>query len=147
MVDIIGAIATLFGVATSLGLGAIQFNAGVNYPLGLPVTPIAQLVAVAAISGIGTWALARGLDQGVAIVSRLKIVIAAVLMVAVLLLGPSIRLVELLGQATVDYLISVAGLSLWSNAFGAPDWQQQWTLFYWAWWISRSPVFCCPGAG
>ena len=137
--DIVAVVATLFGVATSLGLGAIQFNAGLNYLFGVPVSPGVQLAAVAGITAIGTWALARGLDKGIAAVSRLNIAIAAVLMLSVLLFGPTIRLLELLGQATMDYVIAVPGLSLWSNSFGEPDWQQQWTLFYWAWWISWSP--------
>ncbi|MDZ7747739.1 MAG: BCCT family transporter [Halofilum sp. (in: g-proteobacteria)] len=137
--DIVAVVATLFGVATSLGLGAIQLNAGLDYLLGIPVHGAVQLLAVAAITAIGTWALARGLDQGIAAVSRLNIGIAAALMLVVLLLGPTIRLLEILGEATMDYLVSLPGLTLWSNAFGEPDWQQQWTLFYWAWWISWSP--------
>lgn len=138
-VDIIGVVATLFGVATSLGLGAIQFNAGLNYLLGVPVSPVVQLIVVGVITAIGTWALARGLDEGIAAVSRLNIWIAGSLMGVVLLFGPTIRLLELFGQATMDYLVHLPSLTLWSNAFGKPDWQQQWTLFYWAWWISWSP--------
>ncbi|WP_067561313.1 BCCT family transporter [Halofilum ochraceum] len=138
-VDIIAVVATMFGVATSLGLGAIQLNAGLQYLFGVPVSALAQLLIVAAITALGTWALARGLDKGIEAVSRLNIAIAVILLVAVLLLGPTVRLLELLGQATTDYLVNIPTLSLWSNAFGTPDWQQQWTLFYWAWWISWSP--------
>ncbi|MDZ7828705.1 MAG: BCCT family transporter [Halofilum sp. (in: g-proteobacteria)] len=139
VVDIIAVVATMFGVATSLGLGAIQLNAGLEYLFGIPVSRVVQLLSVIGITAIGTWALARGLDKGIEAVSRLNIVIAAVLLAAVLLLGPTVRLLELFGEATTDYLVSIPTLSLWSNAFGTPDWQQQWTLFYWAWWISWSP--------
>jgi choline/glycine/proline betaine transport protein len=137
--DTIAVVATLFGVATSLGLGAIQLNAGLSYLVGVPVSSVVQLLIVLAITAVGTWALAQGLDRGIAAVSRLNIAIAGALLAVVLLLGPTVRLLELLGQATMDYLVHLPALTLWSNAFGQPDWQQKWTLFYWAWWISWSP--------
>jgi choline/glycine/proline betaine transport protein len=139
VVDVIAVCATMFGVATSLGLGVIQLNAGLNYLTGVPIATWIQIAMIALITGMATISVVRGLDRGIRQLSRLNIAIALALLAAVFALGPSVFLLDFYGQTLADYLQNIVAMSLWADVLRDSDWQQQWTTFYWAWWISWSP--------
>ncbi|MEH6674803.1 MAG: BCCT family transporter [Sulfitobacter sp.] len=138
LIDILAVFATLFGLATSLGLGATQANAGLNELFGLPVGPTAQVLLITGITAIATVSVLRGLDGGVKILSEINMGLAFLLLVFVLLVGPTWAILSTFGSSLVAYAEYLPALS---NPVGREDvnFMQGWTSFYWAWWISWSP--------
>ncbi|MGI3171587.1 BCCT family transporter [Pseudooceanicola sp. C21-150M6] len=137
-IDILAVFATLFGLATSLGFGATQANAGLNELFGIPVGSGTEVILITCITGVATFSVLRGLDGGVKILSEVNMGLAFLLLVFVLLAGPTLAI--LTGFA--DYLLAyVEYLPALSNPVGREDvnFMQGWTSFYWAWWISWSP--------
>jgi BCCT family betaine/carnitine transporter len=138
IVDILAVLATLFGLATSLGLGASQAGAGLNHLFGIPMGTTTQIVLIMAITALALTSVVAGLDAGVKRLSEINMVLALLLMVFVIAVGPTLSLItgffSNLG-AYVEYLPALA------NPFGRDDanFSQGWTAFYWAWWISWSP--------
>ena len=139
VVDVFAVIGTMFGVATSLGLGVLQVNAGLDYLLGIGESRLAQVLLIVAITGAATASVVSGLDRGIARLSRLNVFAAFALLVAVLAIGPTSFLLDAFLEATGEYLQNIVQLSLWTQATGDGAWQADWTLFYWGWWISWSP--------
>ena len=138
-IDILATIATLFGVATSLGHGVQQINAGISHLTGLPENVFVQAILIAGITALALWSVIRGLDAGIKFLSQVNIAIAAVLMLFVFILGPTLFILTGLLENTGNYLQTLPSLALWSEAYGEGGWQSAWTLFYWAWWIAWSP--------
>ncbi|WP_417567560.1 BCCT family transporter [Marinobacter sp.] len=138
-VDVIAVLGTLFGVATSLGLGTLQLNSGLNYLFGTPSTGLVQVILIAVITSIAATSVALGLDKGVRRLSQLNIVLAMVLLVFVLTVGPTVFIAEGMVQSVGDYLDALPWLAFWTQTYTETDWQRQWTLFYWAWTISWAP--------
>ena len=138
-VDVIAVLGTLFGVATSLGLGILQLNSGLNYLFGVPATGLVQVILIAVITSIAATSVALGLDKGVRRLSQLNIVLAMVLLAFVFTLGPTVFIAEGMVQSIGDYLDALPRLAFWTETFKVTDWQRQWTLFYWAWTISWAP--------
>jgi choline/glycine/proline betaine transport protein len=138
-VDVIAVLGTLFGVATSLGLGTLQLNSGLNYLFGVPSTGLVQAILIAVITGIAATSVALGLDKGVRRLSQLNIVLAMTLLAFVLIAGPTVFIAEGMVQSIGDYLDALPRLAFWTETFKDTDWQRQWTLFYWAWTISWAP--------
>jgi len=138
-VDVIAVLGTLFGVATSLGLGALQLNSGLGYLFGLATTGPVQVVLIAIITGIAATSVALGLDKGVRRLSQLNIVLAMALLAFVLMVGPTVFIAEGMVQSMGDYADALPWLAFWTETFKQTDWQRQWTLFYWAWTISWAP--------
>ncbi|HDY95446.1 MAG: BCCT family transporter [Sulfitobacter litoralis] len=138
LIDILAVFATLFGLATSLGLGATQANAGLNELFGLPVGPTAQVLLITGITAIATVSVLRGLDGGVKILSEINMGLAFLLLVFVLLVGPTWAILSTFGSSLLAYGEYLPALS---NPVGREDvnFMQGWTSFYWAWWISWSP--------
>ncbi|NDV00735.1 BCCT family transporter [Pseudoroseicyclus tamaricis] len=138
LIDTLAVFATLFGLATSLGFGATQANAGLNELFGIPVGPTTEVLLISGITAIALISVLRGLDGGVKILSEINMGLAFVLLLFVLLVGPTVAIltgfVEYLG-AYLQYLPALA------NPIGREDvnFEQGWTSFYWAWWISWSP--------
>ena len=139
VVDVVAVCATMFGVATSLGLGVIQLNAGLRYLTGVPMATWIQIAMIAAITTMATISVVRGLDRGIRQLSRANMAIGLGLLAAVFLLGPTVFLLDFFGQTLADYLQHIVAMSLWADVLRDSEWQQQWTTFYWAWWISWSP--------
>ncbi|WP_373085088.1 BCCT family transporter [Sneathiella sp.] len=137
-IDILAVFATLFGLATSLGFGATQANAGLNELFGIPVSSTTEVVLITGITAIALISVLRGLDGGVKLLSEINMGLAALLLIFVLLVGPTVLIltgfVDSLG-AYLQYLPQLA------NPVGREDvnFSQGWTSFYWAWWISWSP--------
>ncbi|QYO76437.1 BCCT family transporter [Devosia salina] len=138
-VDIFAIVGTMFGIATSLGLGVSQINAGLNYLLGMPVGPIVQLPLIAVITTLATISVVTGLDKGVRILSETNLVVAILLMVFVLIVGPTADLFRDFVQNLGLYLDTLVLRTFNIYAYEPTPWIDAWTLFYWAWWISWSP--------
>ncbi|MCF3935617.1 BCCT family transporter [Acuticoccus sp. M5D2P5] len=138
IIDILAVLATLFGLATSLGYGAQQASAGLNFVFGIPGGINTQIILICAITGVATYSVLRGLDGGVKVLSEINMALAAVLLLFVLLVGPTIGILTGFGANLAAYAQDLIPLS---NPFGRADdnFRQGWTSFYWAWWISWSP--------
>ncbi|MEC7763797.1 MAG: BCCT family transporter [Pseudomonadota bacterium] len=138
IIDVLAVFATLFGLATSLGFGATQANAGLNELFGLPVGPTTEVLLISGITAIALISVLRGLDGGVKILSEINMGLAALLLLFVLIVGPTVALLT----GFVDYLGAYFQyLPALSSPVGREDvnFMQGWTSFYWAWWISWSP--------
>ncbi|HEV7344344.1 MAG TPA: BCCT family transporter [Devosia sp.] len=139
VVDIFAIVGTLFGIATSLGAGVSQINAGLAYLLGFPVGPEVQLPLIALVTGLATVSVVTGLDKGVRILSETNLVVAILLMLFVLVVGPTAQLFRDLVQNLGLYLDTLVLRTFNIYAYQPTPWIDAWTLFYWAWWISWSP--------
>lgn len=138
VIDTLAVIATIFGLATSLGFGAIQAASGLHYLLGIDPGLVTQLGVIVCVTAIATISVVRGLDKGVKLLSNINIVLAIVFLVFVLLAGPTWMILNSIPTNAINYLADIISLNNW---FGRDDtdWYQSWTIFYWAWWISWSP--------
>ncbi len=138
VIDILAVFSTLFGLATSLGFGAEQALAGLNFLFGIEVTDAAKVFLIVGITGVALISVLMGLDGGVKRLSEINMVLAALLLLFVLLVGPTVALITGFFANLGAYLQDVVPLS---NPFGREDdnFRQGWTAFYWAWWISWSP--------
>jgi len=139
LIDVVAVFGTLFGLATSLGLGAAQINAGLDRVFGLPSSVGTQVVLIAVITGCATISVVTGLGTGIRRLSELNMVLAASLLAFVLLAGPTAFLLRALPDQVGYYLGTLPALSLRTHPFGDFEWQKAWTIFYWAWWISWAP--------
>jgi len=138
-VDIFAICGTMFGIATSLGFGVLQINAGLEYLVGLPVSPTVQVVLIAVITAVATLSVLTGLDKGVRRLSELNLLLAVALMLFVLVVGPTSLLMKTFVQNIGLYLDNFLLKTFNIYAYEPRTWIDGWTLFYWAWWISWSP--------
>jgi BCCT family betaine/carnitine transporter len=138
IIDTLAVFATLFGLATSLGFGAQQANAGLEYVYGLPNSITVQVILIIAITAVALISVLRGLDGGVKVLSEINMVIALLLLVFVLVAAGAGTILSEFGRGILAYFQEVIPLS---NPHGREDtgYMQGWTAFYWAWWISWSP--------
>ena len=139
LIDILSVLATLVGLATSLGLGVQQVNAGLNFLFGIQVDTTTQVILIAVITAFATGSVMAGLDSGVKRLSQANMILAAVFMLFLLLVGPTVYLLGGFTQNLGYYARIFPELSLWTETFRESNWQGSWTVFYWAWWISWSP--------
>ena len=140
IIDIMATVATLFGVATSLGIGVQQVNAGLSHVFEfIPNNKTFQVVLIAAITSLATWSVVRGLDKGIRFLSEVNIVLATALALFVLLVGPTLLIINALLENIGHYLQDLPRLATWRETYEHTGWQQNWTIFYWAWWIAWSP--------
>ncbi len=138
VIDITAVFATLFGLATSLGLGAQQANAGLEHVYGITSSVTVQVILIIGITLIALVSVMRGLDGGVKVLSEINMVLAILLLLFVLFTAGAVGIVTDFGKTLVAYAQEVIPLS---NPFGREDdgYREGWTAFYWAWWISWSP--------
>ena len=138
VIDTLAVFATLFGLATSLGFGAEQASAGIDFLFGIEPTSTAKVVLILCITAVALVSVVAGLDAGVKRLSEINMVLAALLLAFIFLAGPTLVIVSGLWENTVSYLTTLLPLS---NPFGREDtnFMHGWTAFYWAWWISWSP--------
>ncbi|MBC5992197.1 BCCT family transporter [Pontibacter cellulosilyticus] len=140
IIDILAVLATLFGLATSLGLGVKQVAAGLHHVFpAIDSDVYTQIMLIAGITAIATISVVTGVDKGVRILSEWNIRIALVILLAVLFLGPTVFILGSYVQNTGSYLGNFLQLSFWNEAYSTRNWQGGWTVFYWAWWISWAP--------
>ena len=139
IVDIMATVATLFGVATSLGIGAQQVNAGLHYLVGLPVNILSQVIIIAVITGFATISVVLGLDAGIKRASFINMIITGSLAAFVFIVGPTVFVADLCLESTGYYLEHLLSSGFWLETWNGTNWQNSWTLFYWCWWIGWAP--------
>jgi choline/glycine/proline betaine transport protein len=139
VIDTLAVVATLFGVATSLGIGVQQINAGLDYLFGIAPTPSTQLILIASITGLATVSVVSGLNKGIRRLSEFNIVVALILLLFVLVAGPTLFQLNGWVQNMGQYAQRFLALSTWTETYQGTRWQNGWTVFYWAWWIAWSP--------
>ena len=139
IIDIFAVLATLFGLATSLGFGVQQIASGLNHVFGLADGITTQVLLIAGITLIATTSVVLGVDKGVKILSEWNMRIALVLLGLALVLGPTIFIFRSFVQNTGSYLFNFLEISTWSETYTGGSWQNAWTVFYWGWWIGWSP--------
>ncbi|MCY4623277.1 MAG: BCCT family transporter [bacterium] len=138
-IDVLTVVATLFGLATSLGFGASQAAAGLNKVFGVPDNLGIQILLIAGITGLATISVVAGLDAGVKRLSALNVWLAAAFLVFVLAVGPTLLVLSLYVESVGVYIQILPEFSFWNEAWLPTSWQAGWTIFYWGWWISWSP--------
>ncbi|MNF29759.1 High-affinity choline transport protein [compost metagenome] len=138
-VDVFAILGTVFGVATSLGYGVLQINSGFHHLFGLPVNANVQIGLITVTCALATLSVASGLDKGIRILSELNLALAVLLMLFVLLLGPTVFLLQTYVQNTGAYLSDLVNKTFNLYAYEPTDWIGGWTLLYWGWWLSWSP--------
>lgn len=139
LVDIFAVFGTMFGVATSLGLGVLQVNAGLDYLFGIAPDISVQLMLIAGITLLATASVVSGINAGIRRLSELNLGLAIALMLFVLAVGPTVFLLQAAMQNTGAYLSDLVGKTFTLYAYQPNEWIGGWTLFYWGWWISWSP--------
>ena len=139
VVDTLAVFGTMFGVVTSLGLGAMQINAGLSNVLGIPNNVPVQLCLIAIITAMATLSVMMGLDKGIKRLSDINIVLTVLLLGFMLFFGPTQFIIDSFIENIGNYVSQLIPLGFWSEAYSNTDWQANWTIFYWAWWVSWSP--------
>ncbi|PTA50653.1 BCCT family transporter [Shewanella morhuae] len=140
-VDTFAVLGTMFGVATSLGFGVLQVNSGLSYLFeSLPNNAVVQVCLIIGITLLATLSVFSGLDKGVKRLSELNLGLAIILLIIVLVLGPTVMLLQAFVQNTGGYLSDLVNKTFNLYAYQhKEDWLGGWTLLYWGWWISWSP--------
>ena len=139
-VDIAAVLGTLFGIATSLGIGIIQLNFGLSYMFGLPENTTTQAVLAVLIVIFSAISAVTGVDKGIRRLSEFNMLLALLLLLFVLFTGKTLFLLNALVMNVGDYLSHFISLSMNTYAFDPPtDWLNGWTVFFWAWWIAWGP--------
>jgi choline/glycine/proline betaine transport protein len=139
IVDIFAVIGTVFGVATSLGIGASQINFGLAHLLDIPVSDGVQLALMAMVTCFAIISVASGLDRGIRILSEINMALAVGLLLCVLILGPTVFLLQAYIQNMGAYLSDIVRNTFNLFAYEKTDWIGGWTIFYWGWWLAWSP--------
>lgn len=138
VIDTLAVLATIFGLATSLGLGAQQAAAGLEFLFDIKNGLNVQIAIIIGVTTIAIFSVIRGVNGGVKLLSNINMLIALSLLVFIIALGPTAVILNATVTTSRDYLANLIPLSTW---FGRDDisWLHGWTVFYWAWWISWSP--------
>jgi len=138
IIDVLAVFATLFGLATSLGLGAEQIGAGLNHLFGVPVTNTSKVVLIIAITAVVLYSVVSGIHSGLKRLSELNMLLAAFLLIFVICIGPTLAIFSRFFDSLFAYIRYLPELS---NPVGRSDklFFDDWSSFYWAWWISWSP--------
>ena len=138
IIDVLAVLATIFGLATSLGLGAKQAAGGMHFLFDTPNAINVQIAIIVGVTAAAVISVMRGLDGGVKLLSNINMGLAALLLLFVMIAGPTLLIFTSMGQTAVDYAANIIPLSNW---IGREDqgFLHDWTVFYWAWWISWSP--------
>ena len=141
LVDVLAIFGTMFGIATSLGLGVSQINAGLNSAFDVPIGTGVQVALIAIITLAATISVVSGLDKGIRRLSELNITLAGLLLLFVAVAGPTMLLLGAYVENIGNYIFNFVDLMFWSGSYSADEagWLSAWTIFYWAWWISWAP--------
>lgn len=138
-IDVVAVVATLFGLATSLGFGVQQVASGLHHLFGFPNTVWAQVTLIVVITLAATISVVSGLHNGVRILSELNMRLGLLFLILLLVIGPTVLLLDGFVQNTGAYLQSLLEIGTWTETYTQTSWQNDWTVVYWAWWISWSP--------
>ncbi|MCM2131706.1 BCCT family transporter [Larsenimonas rhizosphaerae] len=137
--DVFAVVATVMGVATSIGLAVLQINGGLHFVMGVPEGFLWQFIILAIMFACYMASAASGLDKGIKRLSNLNMALCIGLMIYVLVTGPTIAILQTITMGIGDYLQNFIGMSLRMSPYGGEDWASSWTVFYWAWVIAWSP--------
>lgn len=138
-VDILAVFGTMFGVVTSLGLGVMQINSGLEGLFGIPNTLTVQFIIIAFVTALACGSLMLGLDKGIKRLSEINMGFTGLLLAFMVILGPTLFIFDSFIENIGNYLVALVPLSTWGEAYSNTDWQSAWTIFYWAWWVSWAP--------
>lgn len=138
-VDVLSVLAILFGVSTSLGLGTRELNSVLGLSFGVPEIYYVKVAIIAGLMTVCAISAATGLGRGIRILSLLNAGVCGMLLVFVLVFGPTLFLLRTFTESIGGYASSIASMSLRSGSPARGGWEQEWTFFFWAWWISWSP--------
>jgi glycine betaine transporter len=139
VIDVLAIIATVFGVAASLGFGAVQINSGLSSAFGLPVGTGPQLTIIGIVTVLFLLSASTGLNKGIQLLSNTNVILAGLLMAAVFVLGPTVFLLDTFTTSVGGYVQDLITLSTRLTPFTGDTWVGSWTIFYWAWWIAWAP--------
>lgn len=139
MIDIFAVFATVAGVATSLGMGTLQINSGLNFLFNVPNTKTIQLIIIAVVTVIYIWTAVSGVEKGIKVISDVNLYVAFGLLILTIFVGPTLKMVNSLTNGLGQYLNGFIQDSLHIEAFGDNSWVNGWRIFYWAWWIAWAP--------
>ncbi len=140
IVNILAVFATVFGVATSLGLGAMQIGSGLSYVFGISYTNGLLITIIIIVTILFILSSVSGIDRGIKILSNFNMLIAGILLAFVFVLGPTLFLTNYFTSTIGYYIQNIIGTSFWTDPFNTNSgWLGSWTIFYWAWWISWGP--------
>jgi glycine betaine transporter len=137
--NVLAVVATAFGVAASLGMGATQINSGLNAVFGVPIGPLSQTVIIVVTTVLFVGSALTGVERGIKWLSTGNLVLAGLLAAAVLLFGSTVVVLDTFTSTLGAYLSDFVRMSLRMTPFRDSSWVGDWTIFYWAWWISWSP--------
>lgn len=141
LVDVLAVFATSFGVATSLGFGAVQINAGLNHLFGVSISIQSQFVIIAVVTVLFIASAWSGLSKGIKYLSNTNLVVAVILLALIVILGPTLLIFNMFTETFGGYLSNLVEMSMRTAPLddGRRAWLDGWTIFYWAWWISWAP--------
>ncbi len=138
-IDILAVFATVFGLGTSLGLGTMQINTGLNLLYGIPNNNSVNILIILVITAVFTLAAVLGIEKGIKFIANNTVRLALLIMFFLLLFGPTRQIINLLTNTIGDYLQNLIYMSLWTDPIIEGGWISGWTVFYWAWWIAWGP--------
>jgi choline/glycine/proline betaine transport protein len=139
LVDVFAVVSTVFGVATSLGLGASQVNSGFGYLFGIDVSTTNQIIIMCGITALAVISVMSGLDKGIRRLSEANMILAVVLLGLIFVLGPTVFLLQAYLQNIGDYLADIVHNTFNLFAYKKTSWIGGWTIFYWGWWLAWAP--------
>lgn len=139
IIDIFAVFATVAGVATSLGLGTLQINSGLNYLFNIPETTLVQIAIILVITVLYIWTAVRGIDKGIKVLGDINLTLAFSLLTLVIIIGPTVKFLNVFTNGLGEYINQFFADSLSIEAFKDNDWLKSWRVFYWAWWIAWAP--------
>ncbi|MDC0610141.1 BCCT family transporter [Vibrio sp.] len=139
-VDLLAVFSTLFGTATTLGLGVAQMNAGLNFLFGTEISTSTQVVLIIIVSVIATVSAVTGVGKGIKFLSIWNIRLSTLLIGFFLFAGPTVFLMKLMVSSLGDYVTHFIQMGFWVDMDPQRHWQGWWTIFYWGWWLSWGPL-------
>lgn len=138
-IDILSALATVFGLATTLGLGVMQVSTGLEFLYNWEVTPTSQTIIIIAVISVATVSVFLGVNKGVKRLSSANMYMALLLLAFIFILGPTVAIMKGFVENTGAYIANLSTISTWNEIYMGSNWQNSWTIFYWGWWIAWSP--------
>jgi choline/glycine/proline betaine transport protein len=139
-IDVMAVVATMFGLATTLGLGIQHINSGMNHLFeDIPVSANVQVVLIAIITLFATASVVSGIHKGIQALSKIASVMAIMLMLFMLIVGPTVFILSSTVQSTGFYLQSLLRAGTWTEVYVSSSWMHSWTFFYWGWWFAWAP--------
>ncbi len=139
LINILAIWATIMGVVTSLGMGALQINSGLSYALGIPAGPTPSAIIITVITLLFIVSAITGVNKGIKVLSLLNVGLMTLLLVFFFVFGPFKFLVTSFFQALGDYVVNLVPMSTSLKLFDNEGWTKGWTVFYWAWWVAWAP--------